>query len=76
MTLLEANSLRKGLIVANISPADMYLFYGVGASVYEIFTVKIPGEGYWEMPYPIYTGLISCIWHYPEGWAIAVTELV
>lgn len=73
-TLLPANASRLGVIVENDSTADLYLKYGAGASATSR-TVKIAAGGYWEMPTPIYTGLISGVWATDGTGAARITEL-
>ena len=61
--LLAANANRQGLIVINTDANALYLKYGATASlVGGGYTVIIPQNGYWEMPWPIYTGVIDGIW--------------
>lgn len=76
IVLLPQNLARKGLIIVNVSTANMFIKYGAGVDTNYKYTVKIVGEQYWEMPYPIYTGLISAIWRQPSGFFISVTELI
>ena len=73
-TLLSANSGRKGAIVYNDSSEFLYLKYGGTASATS-FTAKIAPSGYWEMPQPIYTGVIDGIWSADASGAARVTEL-
>lgn len=73
-TLLAQNTSRKGLIVQNIDDGDLCLKYGATATGSD-FTVKITSGGYWEMPYPIYTGRIDAIWTSPGSGNAHYTEL-
>jgi len=74
VTLCASNAARKGLIVYNDSPSTMYLKYGATASATS-FTVKIPADGYWEMPDPVYTGQIDVIWSSDSTGSARATEL-
>jgi hypothetical protein len=73
-TLLAASATRKGAICHNDSTSILYLKYGATASATS-FTAKIPADGYWEMPEPIYTGIIDGIWSADASGAARLTEL-
>lgn len=59
--LVAANASRKGLLLNNTDANAVYIYYGTTATLSK-FTVRIPSNGYWEMPSPIYTGRIDAIW--------------
>lgn len=73
--LLAANSVRKGVAVFNTDANPLFLKYGTTATTTTSFTVKIPADGYWEMPQPIYTGIIHGIWSGDGSGAAVITEL-
>lgn len=73
-TLVAATSARKGLMVFNDSTSDLYLKYGATASTTS-FTVKIGAGAFWEMPSPIYTGIVDGIWSADASGAARITEL-
>jgi hypothetical protein len=52
--------------VFNDSTADLYVKFGATASATD-FTVKIPAGGYYEVPAPVYDGLITGIWTSATG---------
>jgi len=52
--------------VHNDSAAVLYLKFGASASATD-FTVKIPADGYYEVPAPVYDGLITGIWSSATG---------
>jgi hypothetical protein len=72
--LLAANAARKGLILNNTDANAVLVKYGTTASATS-FTVRIPLNGYWEMPKPIYTGRIDVIWEADGSGSIYATEL-
>ena len=72
VTLLEAKAKRVGVIVYNDSSSAMYIKYGSTASTTS-FTYKILGTQTWEMPDPVYTGAIDCLWDSATGSA-RITE--
>jgi hypothetical protein len=73
--LLAANASRGGLMVTNTDANDLYLKYGATASLTS-FTVRIPFNGYWEMPAAaIYTGRIDVIWAADGSGSAIYTEL-
>jgi len=74
-TLAAANSSRRGLIIANDADKALMLKYGATASATS-FTVKVAAGGYWEMPLPIYAGLVDGIWETGPTGAARVTELI
>lgn len=74
VTLKAANSARNGLIVFNDADVALYLKYGATASA-SSFTVKIAAGGYWEMPEPIYAGVVDGIWASSPTGSARVTEL-
>jgi hypothetical protein len=74
VTVLAANSARKGAIVMNDSTAILYLKFGATASATS-FTYKLNGGETLELPSsPVYAGIIDGIWASATG-AARVTEL-
>jgi hypothetical protein len=72
-TLLAANADRIGVLVQNDSTATLYLKYGETASATS-YSVRMEPGSYWEMPQPIYKGIIDGIWSAANG-AARITEL-
>lgn len=60
-TLAAGNGARRGMLLNNTDEYDVYINYDDPASL-TAFAVRIPSGGYWEMPKPIYVGLVSAIW--------------
>lgn len=74
-TLAAANVARTGLIIQNSDANALYVKYGATATS-DDYTVKIAGnDGYWEMPEPIYTGIVDAIWAADGSGSAYVTEL-
>lgn len=74
VTLLAANSARKGAVIHNDSTAILYLKFGATASATS-FTYKLNGGETWESNIsPLYVGVIDGIWASATG-AARVTEL-
>lgn len=73
VTLQAANSARKGWFCFNNSNAVVYVKFGTTASS-SSFTVKLSAGGYYELPTPPYTGIITGIWASANGAAL-VTEV-
>lgn len=73
-TLKAAAAGRKGLIIHNDSTSALFVKYGATASA-SSYTVKIAADGYWEMPQPIYTGVVDGIWASDASGAARITEL-
>lgn len=73
-TLLAANASRRGATITNTDANALYVKYGSTASATS-FTVTIPANGYWEMPYPTYTGIITGIWAADGTGSAIITEM-
>ncbi len=73
VTLLSAESDRLSFSCYNDSSSSLYLKYGATASTTS-FTVKIPANGFYEAPSPVYVGVIDGIWDTAIGSA-RLTEL-
>jgi hypothetical protein len=72
VTLIASNGARKGLTIFNDSTAILYVKFGTTASTTS-FTVKMTGGAYYEMPTPVYTGIVDGIWDSANG-AARITE--
>lgn len=72
VTLAAANTFRMGLYLFNDSTSEAFVKYGASASTTS-FTIKMSAGSYYEMPAPINTLLISCVWATATG-AMQVTE--
>lgn len=70
--LLASTSTREMASFYNNSTAVLYLKMGTTASATD-FTVEIPSETLYELPFPCYTGRIDGIWASANG-ACLVTE--
>ena len=73
VTLLSANANRKQAIFFNDSSANLYLGYTSSAVSTTSYSVRIPGNGYYEAPWPAYTGQITGIWDAVIG-TVRITE--
>ena len=73
VTVLAANANRKGAIIVNDSTAYLYLKFGATATT-SSYTVKLYPDDYYEVPEPVYVGIIDGIWSAANGSA-RVTEL-
>jgi hypothetical protein len=74
VTILAANASRKGAIIYNDSTQILYLDLSGGTASSSSYSVQIPAQGYFEVPIPIYNGLITGIWASANGNAY-ITEL-
>jgi hypothetical protein len=72
VTLQASNASRRLLLVYNDSTSVLYLKYGSSASS-SSYTVKLAAGDYWEMPLPVYTGIVTGVWASANGSAL-VTE--
>lgn len=73
VTLQASNASRIGLLIFNDSTQAVLVKFGATASATS-YTVKIAAGGYYEMPQPIYTGIVDGIWASANGSA-RMTEL-
>lgn len=74
VTVLAANANRQGVHVFNDSTAILYLKFGATASATS-YTVQLAAAQFYEMPTPVYTGILDGLWASANGNA-RVTELV
>jgi len=68
VSLLAANSSRKGSTIWNNSTANLYVEFGATAST-TAFTARLGAGGYYEVPFT-YTGTVSGIWDAVNGSAL------
>ena len=68
VALFPANGGVEARTVHNDSAATLYLKYGATASTTS-YTVKIPADGYFEFPRPVFEGLVHGIWSSATGTA-------
>jgi len=73
-TLLASNASRKQGVFFNNGTGNLYLGLTSAAVSTSSFTVKIAPGGYFEIPWPVYTGQVNGIWDVAGG-AVLVTEL-
>lgn len=71
-TILASNTLRKGGYIFNDSTAICYVKLGAAASITS-HTVQIASKGFYELPSPVYNGVINAIWGSVNG-SVLVTE--
>ena len=74
-TLLSANANRTGCTIVNTDANDLYVAFTSSAATTSAFTVKIPTDGYFEFPQPVYRGQVQGIWSADGSGAAAITEL-
>jgi hypothetical protein len=73
VSLLAANTARRGVIIFNDSNQSLYVKYGATASTTS-FTYLMTPKSTWEMILPIFQGAIDGIWASANGSA-RITEL-
>ena len=71
---LASTAGRRGCMMVNDDANAVLLKYGTTASSTS-YTVSIPAGGYWEMPFPIYTGRIDAIWLADGSGSLRITEI-
>lgn len=74
-TIIAANANRRGLILVNTDANACKIKYGATASAASFTAIVAGNGGQWEMPEPIYTGIIDGIWDVDGAGVMAVTEL-
>jgi len=74
VTILAANTNRKGVVIFNDSTQTLFLLFGAGTSSNTNYSVQLASNSYFELPPPtLYTGIIKGIWASANGNA-RVTE--
>lgn len=74
-TILAANGNRKGASITNTDANVLYLDLSGGTASSTSFSVLIPTNGYFEVPFG-YTGAITGIWAADGAGSALVTEFV
>lgn len=74
VTIKDANAARTALLIYNDADRALYLKFGAVASVTD-FTVKLLPGGYYEVPGPVYSGVVDGIWDAAPTGAARMTEL-
>lgn len=72
--LLPITPNRVGADIYNDSNQPLYIKYGINATT-DDYSLKIPADGYFELPNPCYVGIVSGVWGVQNGYA-RVTEWV
>ena len=75
ITLLAANANRIGATFFNTDTGPLYLKFGATATATTSFTVKLLEGEYYELPQPVYRGIIDGIWTSSSTGACNITEL-
>lgn len=66
VTLLAANAARRSGAFYNDSTSALYLKHGATATATD-FTVKLAAGQFYELPDPLYTGIVTGIWVAADG---------
>lgn len=72
VTLAAANTRRVSLAIYNASTNPLFMRLGASATT-AAYTLMMVGSGYYELPRPIYSGIITGIWQTAAGSAF-ITE--
>lgn len=72
VTLQASNTARRNLMIFNDSGVTVYVKLGSAASS-SSFTVKMADQGYYELPTPVYTGIVTAL---GASGSVRVTEVV
>lgn len=73
VTLLSLNANRAMASFFNDSTSAAYVKLGATAST-SSFTIKMAANSFYELPLPVYTGIIDCIWDSATG-NMRITEI-
>lgn len=73
VTILAANTARKGATITNTDANALYLDLSGGTASATSYSVAVAAAGYYEVPYG-FTGLITGIWAADGTGAAKVTE--
>ena len=72
--ILAANAARRGVFLTNTDANVVRVKYGTTASATS-FTVALAQNGYWEMPLPVYNGVMHAIWDVDGAGSLIITEI-
>ncbi len=72
--LVALNSARRAFYAYNNATTDLYLKFGMGASS-SSYSLILSAKGFYEMPTPIYPGIITGVWAGSPTGAVSLTEL-
>lgn len=75
ITILAANANRIGATIFNNDTGPLYIKFGATATATTSNTVCIAAGGYYELPAPVYRGIIDGIWTTSGSGSANVTEL-
>ena len=73
VTILTSNLLRRGLSLYNQSISPFYMKLGATATTAS-FSLMMVSSGFYELPKPVYTGIITAVWGSANGYLL-VSEL-
>ena len=73
VTLLASNANRRGASFFNDSTETLYLKHGATASTTS-FTVRLDPYDFYELPNPVYTGIVDGIWGANGSGSARMTE--
>jgi len=73
-TVLASNANRKGCLLVNDTGANCFISYAA-TSTTSTYTFRLTSNAFYEMAFPIYTGIISVIWGSNGANNLNVTEL-
>lgn len=69
VTLAAANTRRVNLSIYNASTNPLFMKLGASATTAS-YTLMMVGSGYYELPRPLYNGIITGIWQTANGSAL------
>lgn len=73
VTLAAANVSRVGLSIYNQSTKPLFMKLGASATTAN-YTLMMVGSGYYELPRPVYNGIITGLWNSANGFALVSEE--
>lgn len=74
-TLAAANTARRGLLLFNNTDGNLFVKFGATATATTSFTIKLLPGSLYEMPQPIYTGIVDGIGTSGTAGSTLVTEI-
>ncbi|NIO39507.1 MAG: hypothetical protein GTO41_04505 [Burkholderiales bacterium] len=73
-TALVATAARRGAFFYNNASSRVFIKLGAGVSATS-FTTSFTRNGFYEVQWPTYTGIITAVWATPGGGDLQITEL-
>ncbi len=73
-TALVASGARRNLFFHNNSNGICFIKLGAGVIAGTSFTTRLSRQGFYEVQWPNYTGIVTAVWSTPGAGDLQITE--